>query len=130
MASSNDYYAVPTNADGTYRKGAAYFFYDKFKWSTEELNNFSSGCFPIVTRDEKNNPLNLRELKFSIDKLIKNCDSYDNDAFDFKFKVCRITSHDADDVGPMFAKAPKNMVLPLKYKPYVLDIEGRQWWTG
>lgn len=123
------YIVIPTNVDGTYRKGIAYYLYDQYRWNEYDVNKFSSGCYPMATRNEKGEPLSLHQLKANVEKLIKEC-NYWKDSDTYTFKVARFPSHNVQDVAPMFAKAPKCMILPYSYKEYVMEPEGRKWWAG
>lgn len=76
--------------------------------------------------NSENKPYPLRLLKGSINLLIKIA----NEQQDHKFYIKRLTSHDLQDYGPMFAEAPTNMVLPFKLKSYVFIDKDREYWSG
>ena len=121
----------PSNVDGTYNKGVTHVAVQKYGYIIERgnANTICGRAWAIPTRDASNKPLDLRELKRYIDRLLMVA-SNKHVRNNTIFKVTSFPSHKTEDVAPMFALATENVILPIKYKPYVMEPKGRQWWTA
>jgi hypothetical protein len=121
-----------TNSVGDYRKGVVHIAAQKYGYTMGQglCDGIVGNSWPLPTRCAKNIPLAPNDLKKYIDRLIKCAWGYDNLNKNVVFKITSFPSHKTEEVAPMFALAPKNMVLPYKYKPYIVDVEDREWWVA
>jgi hypothetical protein len=123
---SNILLVYPTNSTGEYRRGIAFHAVQSYAAKLGVVNAYDGWSYAIETKDKDGNALDLRTMKRNIDILISKAIK-DNQ---YIFKVPSFHLYKTEDIAPMFALAPKNMVLPRKYKDYILDKEGREWWVA
>lgn len=127
MEYSNTVLVYPSNTIGSYRRGIAHTASTNWGAKLGVVNGpDGDNAYAIATKDEDGSALDLRTMKLNVDRLINYAMKHPKKTF----KVPSFHMLKAEDIAPMFALAPKNMKLPKKYKDYILEPEGRTWWSA
>lgn len=78
-------------------------------------------CYVFPTRDKNNKPLSLREIKNNVEDFLNTARKWPMLKFHVTNIAANMKPHSDEDIAPMFAHAPPNCVLPLRWKRILND---------
>lgn len=123
------YLVFPTNTTSTWKRGSVVMAVENYGYCIGMLPPAcmeTSSAYPLIIRAEDGAQLPIRLVRSFVEELFHVAAQKPNATF----KVVTCNPLHPDDAGPMFSLAPLNIILPIKYKPYVFDHEGRKWWNA
>jgi hypothetical protein len=117
-----------SNLAGRHGKGAASIARLQYGAIYGQGEGLQGQSYAVPTKDAALKVLPLRTIKMHVDKFLKFAERNSDITFKVTALGTGLAGYSHDDIGPMFALASMNCVLPMAWKPYAMDCGYRQWW--
>jgi hypothetical protein len=119
----DEVFVFGSNESGIHGAGAAKVARTNFGAQMSKGFGMSGKSFAIPTKDWDIKTLPLEVIKFYVDRFIAFAESNSSLTFLVTKIGCGLAGYSAADIGPLFANAPSNVVLPeeFTYNPLLWD---------
>ena len=114
----NEVFVFGSNESGIHGAGAAKVARTNFGAQMGKGFGIQGQSFAIPTKDWNINVLPLEVIKFYVDRFISFAENNSSLTFLVTRVGCGLAGYSPQDIGPLFANAPNNVILPEEFRLY------------
>ena len=113
----DEIFVFGSNLAGRHGKGAALVAKQKFGAKQGQCSGFTGQCYAIPTKDRSLNTLPLDKIKISVSMFLWQATHYNTDLTFLVTPIgCGLAGYTPEQIAPMFADAPPNVILPASFQ--------------
>jgi hypothetical protein len=116
-----------SNRQGRHGKGTAKLARRKHGAIYGQAEGLQGNSYAIITKElrKSKKKVTLKEIKAGVDKFLKFAKQHPEWTFNVSPIGCGLAGRTPKQIGPMFRKHSKNVVLPKEFVPYCRSLEDR-----
>lgn len=119
-----------SNLSGIHGAGAARFALEKHGARWGQGIGAQGNSYAIPTKDEDIETLPISEVKKHIDTFIEFATAMADIQFNVTAIGCGLAGFQPEDIAPLFANAPKNCIMPNRFKPFLRNVDQYGYWES
>lgn len=127
---SKEVFVFGSNLAGRHGRGAAWVARMSHGAVYGQGEGLQGNSYAIPTKDSYLHVLPLEQVKRHVDKFIRYANKHPELTFNVTAIGTGLAGFTHDDIAPMFAFAPINCKLPIKWKEHLPHVEGRSFWNS
>ncbi|MBO1040389.1 A1S_2505 family phage non-structural protein [Brucella pituitosa] len=105
-----------SNLAGRHGKGAALFARQQRGAIYGRGQGRQGNSYAIPTKDEQLRTLPLNVIKYQVEVFLTHADNHREEQFQLTPIGCGLAGYSPEDIAPMFASVPDNVILPDEFK--------------
>lgn len=126
---SSDVFVFGSNLAGRHGRGAAFTAKMQYGAIYGQGEGLQGQSYAIPTKDVAMRSLSLSAISRYVDAFLRHANKNPNVTFNVTPIGTGLAGFSHDDIGPMFANAPKNCKLPIKWKVYMMEPDNYNYWN-